>query len=521
MATARFRRLRPAPDEDPERRIAAVVTGHSAQLLRVARASSLCTDDAQDALQRALEIYVRRLDTVEPATEIAWLKVVVRHEAMAIRRSRQDSVAGEEIDFDAQSAATQRDVEEHVAGSERVGRSAEALRALKPDEATALLLKAQGHSYEEIGARQGWTYTKVNRSITEGRRRFLKVYRGIEAGEECDRLAPALAALVDGTARAEQLLAIRPHLRHCSACRATVRDLHPSWRGRVAAWLPLPALLAPLRWLDHAPRGEAPAAEDLVRRASDVAPVLPSSPVAPAAGDGFTQAGLRAVEHADQASRWRLGGLRAEAHQLLHRLLGSDVATGAQLSAGTGGGRGMGIAAILGVCVTGGAGTYCAVTGTLPDPVGIVQEHGEADRRERAEARAQARRAEARRRRAPRPAKDSTAYVIPRATPAPAVTPERRTRRTRRTSTASRPARQATTPPSSTRSAPTAPSQPAKQEFGFEAGTASSGSAAAAPAPSSGGGGGEFDPPAASGGGGSSGGGGGGSGGGGGEFGFE
>ena len=154
-----------------------------------------------------------------------------------------------------------------------------------------------------------------------------------------------------------------------------------------------------------------------MRRASDVAPVLPPSPVAPAAGDGFTQAGLRAVEHADQASRWRLGGLRAEAHQLLHRLLGSDVATGAQLSAGTGGGRGMGIAATFGVCVTGGAGTYCAVTGTLPDPVGIVQEHGEADRRERAEARAQARRAEARRRRAPRPAKDSTAYVIPRATP--------------------------------------------------------------------------------------------------------
>ena len=51
----------------------------------------------------------------------------MRHEAMAIRRSRQDSVAGEEIDFDAQSAATQRDVEDHVAGSERVGRSAEAL----------------------------------------------------------------------------------------------------------------------------------------------------------------------------------------------------------------------------------------------------------------------------------------------------------------------------------------------------------------------------------------------------------
>jgi len=74
--------------EDSGARVAAVVRRHERTLLRVARQASLCHDDALDAYQRALEIFVRRVDTVDPATEVAWLKVVVRHEAMAIRRAR-------------------------------------------------------------------------------------------------------------------------------------------------------------------------------------------------------------------------------------------------------------------------------------------------------------------------------------------------------------------------------------------------------------------------------------------------
>ena len=79
--------------DDPGARVAAVVAHHERTLLRVARPSSLCHDDALDAYQRALEIFVRRVETVDPATEVAWLKVVVRHEAMAIRRARSDAVA--------------------------------------------------------------------------------------------------------------------------------------------------------------------------------------------------------------------------------------------------------------------------------------------------------------------------------------------------------------------------------------------------------------------------------------------
>jgi trehalose 6-phosphate synthase len=40
---------------------------------------------------------------------------------------------------------------------------------LKQDERRALLLFALGYSYGEIAERCGWTYTKVNRCVNEGR----------------------------------------------------------------------------------------------------------------------------------------------------------------------------------------------------------------------------------------------------------------------------------------------------------------------------------------------------------------
>jgi DNA-directed RNA polymerase specialized sigma24 family protein len=43
------------------------------------------------------------------------------------------------------------------------------INELKPDERTALLLLGLGYSYEEIGSGRGWSYTKVNRCIAEGR----------------------------------------------------------------------------------------------------------------------------------------------------------------------------------------------------------------------------------------------------------------------------------------------------------------------------------------------------------------
>ena len=63
----------------------------------------------------------------------------------------------------------------------RWSEAAARLARLKPDERTALALQAAGYSYAEIAAAKGWTYTKVNRCIAEGRAALR------EAGVACGR----------------------------------------------------------------------------------------------------------------------------------------------------------------------------------------------------------------------------------------------------------------------------------------------------------------------------------------------
>ncbi len=108
------------------------------------------------------------------------------------------------------------------------------------------MMKAHGLSYAEIGERQGWSYTKVNRVVTEGRRRFLNAFEGIESGAECERFEPIVEALSTGSATSAQVLKIRPHLRHCTTCRAIVRELHVSRLRRASLFWPMFIVAEPL-----------------------------------------------------------------------------------------------------------------------------------------------------------------------------------------------------------------------------------------------------------------------------------
>jgi RNA polymerase sigma factor (sigma-70 family) len=200
-----------------------IVSEHASSMLAVARRYSLCADDAHDACQRGLEILLRRADSLDPAGAPAWLRTVVKHEALAIRAARRRIVGPLEVDLDRTEARELEPAEDRAAASERMGRSTEALSRLKPQELRALVLKARGYSYKEIAEITGWTYTKVNRCLTEGRRAFLDRYGEIESGVECARWASTLSALADGEASAQDVAAIRPHLRHCSSCRASLR----------------------------------------------------------------------------------------------------------------------------------------------------------------------------------------------------------------------------------------------------------------------------------------------------------
>ena len=78
--------------------------------------------------------------------------------------------------------------------------------------------------------------------MTEGRRAFVERYEGIESGAECERLLPLISAMVDGEATQQQLLELRPHLRNCPGCRATLRALRDSSKP-LAALLPVPLVV--------------------------------------------------------------------------------------------------------------------------------------------------------------------------------------------------------------------------------------------------------------------------------------
>ena len=222
-----------------EELILRTVAAHADSLLRTARRHSICVDDAHDAYQRALEIFMAHADRLDPARAAGWLHVVVKREAQAIRRSRKKLVGLSDVDFDTHEARSLPTPEEQLLSFDMISRSAEALHRLKPQELRALWLKAQGHSYNDIGAITGWSYTKVNRCLTEGRRSFLERYAGIESGAECQRWTPVISAMVDGEATPEQILELRPHLRNCPGCRATLKALQDS-SAPLSAVLPIP-----------------------------------------------------------------------------------------------------------------------------------------------------------------------------------------------------------------------------------------------------------------------------------------
>ena len=227
-----------------------LLSRHGAQILGTARRYAMTPEDAEDAYQRALEILLTKAPTTREEELIPWLKTVVKHEAFALRRQRERHSPvtddGELGDRPTPPAITHDQAER----LEQLRQGAEALAELKPHEVQALLLRAEGYSYREICERTGWTYTKVNRLLTEGRRAFLRRVSGIQGGAECVRFEPMLSALADGEASAEDLALLRPHMRTCLSCRARLREFRAA-PDRVAALVPPLALAA----ADAAPGG--------------------------------------------------------------------------------------------------------------------------------------------------------------------------------------------------------------------------------------------------------------------------
>lgn len=244
--------------EDARKRAVIEMTDrYESALRRTARRYSLDSGDAEDAYQRAMEIVLTKAPTTDPHELVRWTQTVTKHEALAVRRSRErllgprrpEWMEGRSDPLTLLPSSTESP-DEQVERREDVARSREALRTLKPPELRALSLLAEGYSYAEIGRLTGYSQTKVNRVLAEGRSRFRDLISRSEDGRRCRELRSLLSAFCDGEASDVDAETVREHLRACASCRATMRAYRaaPGLAGAlVPALLPTRSLLGRFR----------------------------------------------------------------------------------------------------------------------------------------------------------------------------------------------------------------------------------------------------------------------------------
>lgn len=148
-------------------------------LLRQAARHAGDATDPEDVMHDACAEFLRHYEGPPGVDAVRYLMASVRRRAWALRARpasrRASNVELTTTDFfppgkpitavRCHSLGPVEQAERRELHDARVGR----LRRLKPDQRAALLLFASGLSYGEIAAGRGWTYTKVNRCLAEGR----------------------------------------------------------------------------------------------------------------------------------------------------------------------------------------------------------------------------------------------------------------------------------------------------------------------------------------------------------------
>ncbi len=161
------------PTEASSKIAAGIFARHRHNLLLVARLHSSSADDAEEALQDALILFIENYDPASGAPPLAWLTLTLKRRCWAIakragREKQRIRELGRERDRQSSIEALARP-EAVVEKRELAMLRRRHLAELKRDERRALVLMGLGYSYREICAMTGWTYTKVNRCIREGR----------------------------------------------------------------------------------------------------------------------------------------------------------------------------------------------------------------------------------------------------------------------------------------------------------------------------------------------------------------
>jgi DNA-directed RNA polymerase specialized sigma24 family protein len=169
-----------SPSAGPARRsqiLKPLLSQNRAILLRQAMKNSGRPADAEDALQDACVRFLTNYEGPAGTEALRWMMLVTKRCAWAIAARHRERESSHELSSGDPHGSTALGVaaDAHLDPALLVERLAlneqriTALAGLKHDERTALVLFGLGFSYGEIARKKRWSYTKVNRCITEGR----------------------------------------------------------------------------------------------------------------------------------------------------------------------------------------------------------------------------------------------------------------------------------------------------------------------------------------------------------------
>jgi RNA polymerase sigma factor (sigma-70 family) len=138
-------------------------------LMAIARRHSDTGVDAEAALHDAFLAFLQHYDPATAESDpLPWLILTLKRRCWSLYRRQRNG--RDRLESAAREAVAAVPPADPIEALNRVERTRTGLARLKPAERKALSLLALGYSYEEITTITDWTYTKVNRSIREGRK---------------------------------------------------------------------------------------------------------------------------------------------------------------------------------------------------------------------------------------------------------------------------------------------------------------------------------------------------------------
>jgi RNA polymerase sigma factor (sigma-70 family) len=151
-------------------------TNHQPRLLAIATRNAPTKADAEEALHDAFELFINHFQPSSGAPPLAWITLTLKRRCWALYRRQLTTSLTPHSDHHTTTATPYTPTTNHHPTPDDVieltdirTHTRKNITQLKPAERRAITYQALGYSYTEIAQLTGWTYTKVNRCITEGR----------------------------------------------------------------------------------------------------------------------------------------------------------------------------------------------------------------------------------------------------------------------------------------------------------------------------------------------------------------